>query len=76
MDYTDAVIVPVILGTVEGMKRAGMPAKWSPVASIVLGILASTFLFSTGDWVGDSLKGIVFGLSASGLWSGTKAIMQ
>lgn len=66
------VLVPLVLGVVEIIKRLGMKAKWAPVASIVLSV-GGLLLVGIG-WQGAILSGIFVGLSASGLWSGAKSV--
>lgn len=73
--YYDAVIIPLILGVVEVFKRLGMPSKFSPLVSLVLGILFGIFYLSAPLKEG-ILVGIMLGLSASGLYSGTKNLKE
>ncbi len=74
MEINEAIIVPVILALVEILKKAGVPGKYAPLVSLVLGI-GGMFLFS-GFSLESGIKGLVFGLSASGLYSGTKAVVK
>jgi hypothetical protein len=73
MDLT--IAVPVILALVEVAKRTGLPNKYAPVLSVVLGVV---FVGIWGDSVlTDALfEGLVTGLTASGLYSGVKAQMK
>lgn len=68
----EQAIIPFILGITEVFKQAGVPAKYTPVVSVVLGIALLSFI-STESGI-QIVQGIVYGLSASGLWSGSKAI--
>lgn len=68
----EQTLIPVILGLVEVIKRAGIPARFLPVVGIVLGGLAYYFIPGLN---GSILDGIVAGLAASGLWSGTRAVV-
>jgi hypothetical protein len=71
---TSAVaIVPVIVALVQVAKMVGLPSKFSPLVSLGAGILIS-FLFGneTGNISQSILSGVVYGLSASGLYSGIK----
>lgn len=65
------VLVPVVLGVVEAIKRAGLSSRWAALVSIALGILGAWALggFSSLNIV----EGIIAGLTASGLWSGVRA---
>lgn len=63
--------VPVILGVVSVLKGVGLPSKWAPLVSLVLG-LGVAFLVG-GTLLTIVLAGLTVGLSASGLYSGSKA---
>lgn len=81
MDFMDAevfgvALVPLILALVELCKRTGLPDKWSPVLSVVLGLLAGVFLLDTGDLYEGIVVGLALGLSATGLYSGTKNVKE
>lgn len=69
-------LVPVIVGMVELLKRAGMPKRYSPVASIVFGLIAGFYYLAPGDPPRAVFFGLVAGLSAVGLYSGTKNTME
>lgn len=61
--------IPAIVTAVEATKMAGLPSKWAGLAAIVIG---AAFGFGIGNLVG----GIILGLSASGLYSGAKAMIE
>ena len=64
---TIGLFVAVVMSVTEAVKRAGLPKRFVPSFSILLGV---AFGFVTGiGW----LNGIVVGLTAGGVWSGTKA---
>lgn len=66
--------IPVALGLVEVVKRLGISGKYAPVASILIGI---GLVSLTGvAWQAFIIQGIIVGLSASGLWSGTKSVIE
>lgn len=65
--------IPVVLGLIEVLKTLGLPSKYAPLASVILGI-AIAFL-SGGVTTVTTLAGITYGLSASGLYSGAKTII-
>ena len=78
LDYealmTSAVaVVPIILALVQAFKMIGLPNKFAPLTSIAVGILIA-FLFreATSDISRIIFSGILYGLSASGLFSGIK----
>lgn len=65
-------IVPVIIGLTQVVKLAGLPSRYAPLFAVLLGVCISTAVSPvTGMNV---LLGIVYGLTASGLYSGTKAV--
>lgn len=81
MEFTDVevfgvAIVPLILALVELFKQTGFPNKWSPVLSVFLGLLAGVFVLDTGDLYEGIVVGLALGLSATGLYSGTKNIRE
>jgi hypothetical protein len=72
--------LPLTLGIVELLKGAGLPARWAGIAALLVGSVAGVTVRLAG--VGDgtlalaALTGVVAGLSAAGVWSGTKAARQ
>jgi len=66
-------IIPVILAVVEGAKQTGLPSKFSFALSVVLGV---AFGLISELSVAGGLKGLVYGLSASGLYAGTKSLLK
>jgi hypothetical protein len=66
-------LVPVIVGLTQVAKVSGLKSKWAPLLSIVLGMLGAFVL--AGFSGGTALGGIVAGLTACGLWSGTKTTL-
>lgn len=69
-------LVPIILGMVELLKRVGIPKKLSPLAAVILGLLAGFYYLAPGEPKKAIFLGIVSGLSAIGLWSGTKNTLE
>lgn len=65
-----SLLIAVVLGITEAAKRAGMDSKWAPFLSIALGV-AYTVAFGEKDLATNIMGGIMVGLSASGLYSGT-----
>jgi L-cystine uptake protein TcyP (sodium:dicarboxylate symporter family) len=71
-EFFNLVIIPIIIGIVEVVKRAGLPIKYSPLVSLALGLFFGIFYV-------EALKegiiiGLMMGLSATGLYSGSKNI--
>lgn len=76
MEYTDALLIGVIIGLVELLKALGIPKKTEPVASLIFGLIGGVFYLFPHDIKAGILMGIIMGLSASGLYSGAKNIME
>ena len=72
MEIQEAAMVSVVMGLTEATKRMGLPAKYAPLVSIALGVGLS--LAVGGLSLEKGLMGVLWGLSASGLWSGGKAL--
>ena len=71
----EIVSVPVILALVEMLKKSGLSSRFAPIVSLALGIVFG-FVWVEGDWMLKLGAGIILGLSASGLYSGTKAVVR
>lgn len=69
-------MIPLIVGLVAVAKKSGVPAKALPAVSLILGVGAGIVYASEGDVKQGVLIGLMFGLSASGLYSGTKAVIE
>lgn len=68
------VVLPLVLGLVQVAKMSGLNSKYAPLLALALGIAGCALI------VGIDTKaisdGLMVGLMASGLWSGTKATLQ
>lgn len=69
------VSIPLVIGVVAAVRQAtAMPARFLPLWSLSVGlVLALLFGGFTPQAVAD---GLVIGLSASGLYSGSKTLVQ
>ncbi len=71
----------VIVALVEGAKRAGLPTRWAPTLAVLFGLVCGLLaqLAAVAPhvhlWYEAAGAGIVLGLSAAGLYSGSKAIL-
>lgn len=72
MNMNETVIIPIIMSIVELVKRLGMPKKFSAVIAVIIGALIGVFFIEPQSIKIGIFKGIVYGLTASGLYSGTK----
>jgi len=74
----DVSLCAVIIGLVEVVKAFAVPKRWCLVASIVIGVLLlegieATFQFPfIKPWVLAGVKGVVLGLTATGLYMVSK----
>jgi len=70
-----SIVVAVIVGLVEAVKRAtNLDTRFAPIVSVVLGLLI-VGLFGVEGVTSNLLDGIIAGLTASGLYSGTRATL-
>ena len=67
-----ATISGLALGLTEVLKRAGLPSRYAPLASVILGVFVSGLV--TSFTKENIIMGIVAALTASGLYSGAKSL--
>jgi uncharacterized membrane protein (DUF441 family) len=70
------IFAPIILGIVQALKMSDIPDKYAPIISIFVGVIIAFITNEATLWGQNILSGLVYGLSASGLYSGTKSVMQ
>ena len=76
MNLNETVVIPIIMSLVEMLKGVGLPSKFSAIVSVIVGALIGVFFVEPHCIKTGLFKGIVYGLSASGLYSGTKNTIQ
>jgi len=76
MEYAGIAIIPLLVGLLEVFKKVGLREKYVPVFSLILGIGTGIALFADGDIKKGIIQGIFIGLSAVGLYSGTKNTIE
>lgn len=76
MEYAGIAIVPLLIGILEVFKKIGLNERYIPIFSVILGIGLGIALFSEGDFLKGIIQGIFIGLSAVGLYSGTKNTIE
>lgn len=80
MDMQDLrlAIIPITVGLVEILKMQGLDTKHAPVASVLIATALNIAISAaiTSMSVESVIEGIVFGLSASGLYSGGKTLKE
>ncbi|HEX6594552.1 MAG TPA: hypothetical protein VF095_08175 [Bacillota bacterium] len=72
----DVALIPLIVGLVELLKGIGLSKRWSPFVSIMFGLVAGTLYVYPKDLKGGIIVGLMLGMSASGLYSGTKNTIE
>jgi hypothetical protein len=76
MQYTDVIIIPIIIALSQLLKGIGFNAKFIPIVNLILGLIAGITYLYPGDIKAGILYGLMMGLSASGLYSGTKNVVE
>jgi hypothetical protein len=74
LSVANLALVPVVVGLVQVVKGF-INSKYAPLCSLVFGIGVSS-VFPDSTVAETVLSGIVIGLAASGLYSGTKTLAQ
>lgn len=72
MNINETVVIPVIMSIVQIAKGLGMPRKFSAVLAVVIGAVIGVFFVEPQSIKMGIFKGVIYGLTASGLYSGTK----
>lgn len=72
MELYGVLVVPLIMGFLEVLKRLGLNCKYIPICSIILGLAIGIIFLSNGDIKQGVILGLGIGLSSVGLYSGTK----
>lgn len=67
-------LVAIVMGLTEVVKRLGLPKRFVPLFSVVLG--AGISMLMTGVTNQSIIAGVVVGLVSCGLYSGTKATIK
>ena len=76
LEIYDVVLIPLIIGVVELLKMYGMPKRLLPIVAIIFGIVGGIVYIYPNDIRAGVLIGLMMGLSASGLYSGSKAVVE
>jgi hypothetical protein len=75
LTYAGIPAVLLIIGIAELLKKVGVDTKYIPIINVVLGLAAGIAL-NPGDIKAGVFTGLAVGLSAGGLYSGTKKIAE
>ena len=69
-----ATAIAIVVGLTEVVKRFWLDSRFAALVALVIGV---GFAFLTqGLSTVSALDGIIYGLTASGLYSGTKALIE
>ncbi|MBK5242613.1 hypothetical protein [Clostridium sp.] len=71
-DYKGIALIPLITMLIEVIKKAGLPNRFAPLASIIIGVGFGLIFENSGDIKNAIITGLIMGMSASGLYSGGK----
>ena len=72
-----SILTAVVIGLVEVAKKLGMSEKFAPLLALILGLGFAFMGFTANpDLVSTIIGGIIIGLSAVGLYSGTKNVIE
>ncbi|WP_342511802.1 hypothetical protein MKY34_14585 [Sporosarcina sp. FSL K6-1522] len=76
LEIYDVVLIPLIIGIVELLKMYGMKKRLLPIMALVFGMIGGIVYIYPNDIKAGILVGLMMGLSASGLYSGGKAVVE
>ena len=68
MNYEPAIVIAIIVALGEVLKGLKVPSKFLPFINIIFGIGIAFALSYNGEIVSTVFEGLVYGLSASGLY--------
>lgn len=74
---TPAAQIAIIMGVAEVIKKIGVNPKYIPLIDLLLGLISGFLVYYEDLGVKKSLMlGVMFGLSACGLFSGCKNLIK
>lgn len=75
--FYDVIAIPVINGLVEMAKLAGLQTRFCPILAVLLGIIMGVYISAPHEPLPMAvLRGVIIGLSAVGLYSGGRNVLQ
>ena len=75
-EYLTLVLVPILIGVLEVIKRTELfNKKFIPVVSLILGVILG-IVFTGFNLKDGIIAGLFIGLSAVGLYSGTTNVIE
>ncbi len=76
MKLNETAVIPIIMAIVELIKGFGLPRKYAAVIAVIIGIIVGIYFIEPQNIKLGLFKGIIYGLTASGLYSGTKNVFE
>jgi L-cystine uptake protein TcyP (sodium:dicarboxylate symporter family) len=76
MQLNESIIIPIIIAIVELFKGLGVPVKFSALIAVVVGMVIGVIYLHPGDLKYGIFDGVIYGLTAAGLYSGAKNTVQ
>ena len=67
-------VLAAVMGITQAIKMLGLPSRFAPISSIAVGIAFAMFFLKSSS-PETVFAGVVMGLTVSGLWSGSKALL-
>lgn len=74
LQAVDLLFIPLVVGLVQVVKTLGLPSRFAPLASVLLGVGIEALVGGTIAHM--VIVGAIVGLSAAGLYSGTKTTVS
>ena len=76
MEYTDVLLIAVIMAMVQFFKAMGATKKILPLSALFLGLIGGVFYIYPGDLKAGILTGLIMGLAASGFIQAVKQLSK
>lgn len=78
MDFQayDISVVPLIMFLTKVAESLGLPKKFCPLVSLVLGVIIGIVYFAPNNILKGIITGVFLAASAVGFYSGTKNVYQ
>ena len=71
-----AAAIAIVVGLTEVVKRFWLDSRFAALVALVIGVGFAFLTQGLSTVQSTALDGIIYGLTASGLYSGTKALIE
>lgn len=75
LTVTQLALVPLTMGVVQVIKSSGLPDRFAPLTSLLLGV-GGAFLIPSATVQLTIIAGLTLGCAAAGVYSGVKTTVQ